>query len=145
MGYEPPLTSGEGLMLYSNLWADPIGKLESLRIAMKYLLTRRKISLNERLTAATLPLVGYLPHEFPEVVRPRFERIAATRSAVCREYVGGTMFEFSELNRQERRALQEDIIALYEACLLDLGMADKDFYEIAYPPGRAKIDEGSNP
>ena len=58
MGYEPPLTSGEGLMLYSNLWADPIGKLESLRIAMKYLLTRRKISLNERLTAATLPLAG---------------------------------------------------------------------------------------
>jgi hypothetical protein len=62
------------------------------------------------------------------------------RLAVRRYYTGAAVFEFSRLSARKRRALQKDVIALYEACLLDIGRmsgisagADREFYDIAYP------------
>jgi hypothetical protein len=126
-------------------WAGPLDQLDSLRIAVKYLL-KRGLNTNERFSAATLPLAKYQSREFPETVRPRFERIAAARRAVWREYIGGSLFDFTALKRPERKALQDDIFALYEACLLDIGkMGDQDFYELAYPIAEIPSQEKTPP
>ena len=59
------------------------------------------------------------------------------RVKVARRYVTNSLFHFEWLTPRERRALIGDILALYEACLLDLGRSgDDDYFEIAYPKDR---------
>jgi hypothetical protein len=119
-------------------WASPIDQLLSLRVAVKYLL-KRTIAPRERFEAATFPLCKYRAADFPKPLRLRFERIMSARVAVRHDYAGGTtLFEFNLLSSKEKRAIQSDIMDLYEACLLDIGRSSKpgigqDFYEIAYP------------
>jgi hypothetical protein len=120
-------------------WADPVGQLVALRVAVKCLLSRG-MGLNERFDRATLPLVKYRPEDFPEGLRPTFARIMQARRDVSRNYIGATLFDFSQLSAPKRRALQSDLIALYEACLLDIGKmsgaasdSDSGFYGIVYP------------
>jgi len=62
------------------------------------------------------------------------------RIAVRQDYIGSTIFDFSRLSVTERRSLQNDVIALFEACLLDIGRMSKgsatgsnDYYDIVYP------------
>jgi len=123
----------------SGHWSDPIGQLTSLREALEVLLAG-SLNPRERFDGATSLLVKYNPREFPELLRPCFERIMKSRIAVRRKYVSATLFEFSRLTNSERRALQKDVIALYEACLLDIGRmsgtssgVDRDYYDIVYP------------
>ena len=114
-----------------NVWNDSIGKLVSLDSAVKALCTQNTIS--EKLGAATDQLMHYLPRDFPEPMRARFERLMAARVKASRPYAGGTLFDFGK-SRAEHEALRQAILDLYKACLLDLGAArDRDRFEIAYP------------
>jgi hypothetical protein len=121
------------------LWSDPVDQLLSLRVALKFLLARN-LNPSERFDRATFPLVKYQPRDFPERMRPLFARIMQVRVDVRRDYSGSTVFEFSRLSVPERRALQSDLIAMYEACLLDIGKmsepsaaGDNGYYDIVYP------------
>jgi hypothetical protein len=121
------------------LWSDPVDQLLSLRVALKYLLVR-KLNPRERFDRATLPLVKYQPRDFPEPMRPVFARIMQARVDARRDCDGSTVFEFSQLSVPARRALQSDLIAMYEACLLDIGKmsetsagGDSGYYDIVYP------------
>ena len=119
-------------------WQDPIDQLLSLRAALNYLLARSKAP-RERFSGATLPLVKYHIHDFPERLRQRVENIRNARVAVRQDYVTDSLFRFDLLSVRECRAIQGDILALYEACLLDLGRMHamggmgEGLYEIVYP------------
>jgi hypothetical protein len=134
-----PNASMVQLMQPDSQWSDPVGQLVSLQAAREVLLAR-SLNPSERFDRATSLLVKYRASEFPESMRPRYERIMQARLAVRRDYTGVTVFEFSRLSARNRRALQKDVIALYEACLLDIGKmsgtsagADREFYDIVYP------------
>jgi hypothetical protein len=66
-------------------------------------------------------------------------RVAITRG-------NGQIFEFHMLSNKERNALQVDIVALYEACLMDIGRLNGsasmggDVYDIVYPHAEAPDD-----
>jgi hypothetical protein len=120
-------------------WGDPVDQLLSLRVALKFLLARN-LNPSERFDRATFPLGKYQLRDFPEPMRPPYERIVQARVSVRRDYIGSTAFEFSRLSVLERRALQSDLIALYEACLLDIGKmsatstgGDNGYYDVVYP------------
>jgi hypothetical protein len=60
--------------------------------------------------------------------------VLGVRERVAHRYVTDTLYHFERLTPKQRRALEGDIIALYEACLFDLGaMGDYDFM---YPEDR---------
>jgi hypothetical protein len=118
-------------------WSDPIGQLLSLRVSLGALVDR-SAKVNVRLDRATFPLVKYQASDFPESLRPRFERILQARIKVRRDYASATVFEFSRLSAKERRIIESDLVAFYEGCLLDIGKEsgssdDSGHYDIAYP------------
>jgi hypothetical protein len=87
-------------------------------------------------------------HEYwstPERLKNRRDNILNARKAVRREYGAGALFRFDLLNRKERRALADDIFALYEACLLDIGRMREmgglpaDYFNIVYPEDTAPL------
>jgi hypothetical protein len=119
-------------------WERPSDQLRSLRFAVKYL-GKAWISLSERLDHATRALVKY--QYVPERLKHRHENIRNARIAVAK----GDWFRFHLLSRRERSALADDIFALYEACLLDIGrMYERGGiatvpYEIKYPKDAAPL------
>jgi hypothetical protein len=118
-------------LVKGTVWSDQIGKLLALEDAVKALCSQENVS--KKLGSATDQLMHYQPTDFPEPLRPRFERLRAARVKASRHYVGGTHFDFGK-NRAEHEALRQAILDLYKACLLDLGAArDRDRFEIAYP------------
>jgi hypothetical protein len=122
-------------------WDDPVAQLNSLRVAVKHLGNVRA-GPRERFDRATVPLIRY--RYVPERLKYRYENILNARKAVRRDYPGGsTMFHFDFLSVPERRALADDIFALYEACLLDIGrifqMGRLPGYEIIYPKDAAPL------
>jgi hypothetical protein len=124
-------------------WSSPLDQLLTLRAAIKALLMRR-LNPRERLERATYGLAAYLPSDFPKAVRARFQRIMDARVAVTR--AEGQIFEFQTLSNKERNALQADIFALYEACLMDIGWLNGsasmggEVYDIVYPHAGAPDD-----
>jgi len=120
-----------GKIVTSNIWADPIGQYVALQAAVDVFLLK-SVPLGKKLDEATALLVKFQAREFPEAVRDRFERLMNARSKVRQEYVGGTLFEFGKLGTKYQHSLRGDIVALYKACLLDIGQ-DSDWHDIAYP------------
>ena len=54
--------------------------------------------------------------------------VLGVRERVAHKYPTDTLYHFERLTPKQRRALEGDIIALYEACLFDLGaMGDHEF------------------
>src|SRR5260370_18703156 len=100
-------------------WQDPIDQLGALRVAVKHLSARGRIGPRERFERATAPLTKYW--RMPERLKNRRDNILNARRDVRRDYPIGTLFRFDLLSRRELRALADDIFALYEACLLDIG------------------------
>jgi hypothetical protein len=88
-------------------------------------------------------------------VKSRLENISNARRAVRRDYPADTLFEFALLPPKERRALADDIFAMYEACLLDIGRMHErgglagEWYAIMYPkdaaPRTIKLGGGASP
>jgi hypothetical protein len=114
-----------------NIWADPIGQCVALQGAVDVFLGQT-LTLAKKLDDATGLLVKFQSREFPEAVRIRFERLVSARAKVRQEYVGGTFFEFWKLGAEEQKSLRGDVVALYKACLLDIGQ-NPDWHDIAYP------------
>jgi hypothetical protein len=121
-------------------WEDPIAQLNSLRVAVECL---RKVRMGpSRFDHATFPLIKY--RYVPEHLKYRYENIRNARRAVRKDYSKrNTVFRFHLLSSRDRRALEDDIFALYEACLLDIGRMYEMGgiatlgYEIMYPKDAA--------
>jgi len=73
--------------------------------------------------------------DFPKHIRERARKVLTVRCAVRQDYLHDTVFHFERLTPKQRRALIDDIVSLYEACLLDLGKAGQ-YYSIVYPKDR---------
>jgi hypothetical protein len=115
-------------------WVDPVSQYESLATAVRTLAEGR-LKFRTRMDDATFALTRWQAEDFPERIRERARKVLSVRSAVRKDYIGGCLFQFNLLTLKERRALIGDIIALYTACLLDLGKL-ADFAEIVYPKDR---------
>ena len=76
---------------------------------------REGLGVSERFERATSSLWKY--RRWPDRVKSRLENISNARRAVRRDYPADTLFEFALLPPKERRALADDIFAIYEACL----------------------------
>jgi hypothetical protein len=131
---------------------DPIDQAISLRSAVKELLAiglgpRSRswdgvvCGVSERLEQATSSLWKY--RRWPDRVRSRRENIRKARVAVRKDYTNDTVFQFSLLPPRQRRALADDIFAMYEACLLDIGRMHErgglagEWYNVMYPKDAA--------
>jgi hypothetical protein len=112
---------------------DHVGKLHALQTAIKHLCGAGKV--RERFDAGTYPLVTYHQSDFPEHLRPAFNRIMdlriKSRAEIAPEYV---VFAFDSLSPTERKQIVADVQALYEACLIDLGRAWPE-WDFMYPKG----------
>jgi hypothetical protein len=119
-------------------WQDPIDQLDALRVAVRHLL-RRSLGSRERFDRATSPLTKYW--HIPERLKNRRRNILNARMAVRR--YPPEMFRFDLLTAKDHRALENDIFALYEACLLDIGRMyamggpAAGWYDIMYPKDAA--------
>jgi hypothetical protein len=153
----PAYRIGEHEMEDPNLgWEEPIAQASSLRSAVKELLAiglrpRGRgnmgalegvmLGASERFERATSSLWKY--RRWPDRVKARLENIINARVAVRREYPTHTRFQFELLRPSERRALADDIFAMYEACLLDIGRMHErggvagEWYDIMYPKDAA--------
>ena len=116
-------------------WTDPISQHESLATAVQTLAEGRS-KFRDRMDEATFALTRWQAEDFPKRIRERARKVLSVRSAVRKDYTDACLFQFNLLTPKQRRALIGDIIALYTACLLDLGKGDRDFAEIVYPEDR---------
>jgi hypothetical protein len=110
---------------------DHVGKLLRLQTAVKQL-AESKGKLNDRLQRSTYALATLLPRDFPKHLQNRAANVLALRGKYV-FHAGGDSY-FQNVPPKERIQFTEDLLALYEACLIDLGRArDKDFM---YPKDR---------
>ena len=115
-------------------WAEPVSQHLSLATAVK-VLAEGRLTFRERMDEATFALTRWQAEDFPERIRERARKVLSVRSTVRKYYGNDYCVQFGSLKPKERRALIGDIIALYEACLLDLGKAGF-FAGIVYPKDR---------
>ena len=116
-------------------WTEPVSQLESLRTAVRLLAERHGTNFRIRMDKATFALTRWRADDFPERIRERARKVLGVRSAVRQDYQTDSLFHFERLTPRQRRALIDDIISLYEACLLDLGKAG-EYVSIVYPKDR---------
>ena len=111
--------------------SDIVGKLVALQAAMKGLSSNGKV--RERFDRATSPLVAYREQDFPEHLRPAFNRVIDTRRKSRRD-ISETYWEFAfdAITSAERKQLVADITAMYEACLIDIGRSWPN-WDFVYP------------
>jgi hypothetical protein len=112
-------------------WSDPIGAFERLQTAVRRI-ARGKDNYRVRMDEATYALIFLRPGDVPMALRERVERILNIRREVSVNYVTNALFHFERLSPKRREILLEDILSLYEACLIDIGR-DRDCADIAYP------------
>jgi hypothetical protein len=86
-------------------------------------------TLRQRMDKATRELVKYRPEDFPARLRKRAVRVLTVREKVRRDYLAAndSYFHFECLKPKQRWALFSDILALYEACLIDMGKRGADY------------------
>jgi hypothetical protein len=103
--------------------------------AVKIMVTAKSTeNYRVKMDRVTYCLCTLRPEDFPERIRNRARMVLGVRQRVAQEYPTDTLYHFERLTPKQRRALEGDIIALYEACLFDLGaMGDHEFM---YPDDR---------
>ena len=111
--------------------SDHVGKLESLRAAIRELAGGGKV--RDRFDRATFCLVTYW--DVPQHLRPALKRIRDARRR-CRHDITPSyaVFGFDTLSAAVRKQIVADLIALYEACLIDLGRTWPQ-WDFMYPTG----------
>jgi hypothetical protein len=97
-------------------WRDHITQLDRLQRAVR-VLAEGSGTLRERMDKATSALATMWPEDFPERLRNRAAKVLSIREKVMRFDVA--YFDF--MTPRERKRFVADIIALYEACLIDIG------------------------
>jgi len=100
---------------------DHVGKLVKLQNAVRILAEGFKKPA-DRLEQATLCLLTLQPQDFPEPLRKRAARVLSLRGNAVVKHAGTCpYFRFADVSRTERKRFVADLIALYEACLIDIG------------------------
>jgi hypothetical protein len=112
---------------------DHGGKLKALQTAIRILAGGGTV--RDKFDNATSCLVRYVETDFPEALRPAFKRIIGARRRSRRD-VSPTyrFFAFDQLGPSVRKQIVEDLTALHEACLIDLGRNWPE-YDFMYPKG----------
>ena len=140
--------SHEGQTAPSFGWRSRFEQLERLRIWVEYLRTTHspKLPSYKQFEYATFYITLYREMDWPEHLRQRVHNILKSRETVFTKYTYGSDFRFDLLTRKQRRSIADDIFALYEACLLDIGRIrgvggpDEYDYQLAYPTQGAPFD-----
>jgi hypothetical protein len=101
-------------------WSDPVTQLEGLRRAVR-VLAEGSGKWRERMDKATEALVNMRSEDFPRRLHHRAAKVLSIHGRVAESYTGGSYFHFEALTPSEGKRLVADIIALYEACLIDIG------------------------
>lgn len=112
-------------------WADPVGRLEDVRVALNRLAHDSR-PLADRLEGVTLCFLAWDKEEMPAVLRPVLQRITDARTAV-RSHMGDCdHFAFEQLGTPALVRLTDDILCLCQACLIDCGKAREEL-DFVYP------------
>jgi hypothetical protein len=101
-------------------WKDPVTQLDRLQTAVSAL-AEGSGPWSKRMDKATYALIFLRSEDFPKRLRMRATKVLSIRGKVTESYVGVSYFHFEKLTPGERKRLVADIIALYEACLIDIG------------------------
>jgi hypothetical protein len=105
--------------MYDNGWGgDHVGKLMSLQTAIGHL-AEGQGKTSDRLQKATYALVRLFPNDFPERLRNRAARVLDFRLKYV-FHAGGDSY-FRAVKPNDKKRFVTDLIALYEACLIDIG------------------------
>jgi hypothetical protein len=99
---------------------DHVGKLSRLQTAVR-ILAEGQGKTAERLEKATYALATLLPRDFPERLRERATKVLQLREDAADHGGNYTHFRFADMTVAQRKRFIADLIALYEACLIDLG------------------------
>jgi hypothetical protein len=116
---------------------DPVDVLERLKGAVDTL-ARGSGSYQERMDRATSVLVEIPPEQFRRLPN-RVTYVLSTRHRVSGTYESGQPYwAFSRLTPKQRQMFTEDLLALFEACVLDV----RELYgDSLYPKDRSAADE----
>ncbi len=101
-------------------WTDPVGTLGRLQTAVR-ILSEGRGKTAKRMEKATSALVNLHPGHFPADIRNRATQVLSLRGKVAAHGSDFTHFKFYKLKPSERVRFIGDLLALYEACLLDIG------------------------
>ena len=103
-------------------WTDPVGRLVKLQTAVRILAEGRGKTAN-RLEKATDALMLMQPEDFPAHIRNRASKVLSLRrnAAISGPSDETRYFDFHRLKPSERARFVGDLIALYKACLIDVG------------------------
>src|SRR5271167_42964 len=112
----------------ANWGGDHVEQANRLQCAVRWL--SWSAPLKVRLDRAIVSLEGMLPHKstMPPSQREKLEFVFERRASVRRaggEY--GEYYAFNDLSIKDRRAIIWTIVALHEACLIDLGRLNNDY------------------
>jgi hypothetical protein len=118
-------------------WTDPTGQLVRLREAVKILAEGRGKTA-DRVERATGAILTMFPEAFPPRLRNRATKVRTLRANAA--LAGGAHFRFNELKPSERARFVGDLIALYEACLIDIGRMWPE-HDFIYPEDIAPVEE----
>lgn len=97
---------------------DHVGKLIRLQAAVRSLAEGRG-KTSERLEKATYPLMGLFERDFPDHLRNRAKVVLELRSKYV--FHAGDESYFHQVKPSDRVNFATNLLALYEACLIDLG------------------------
>jgi len=113
-------------------WADPVGTLDRLEAAVRTLAEGRS-KTGDRWTSATSSLLHLRPDDFPDRLRKRAANVLSLRGSTAVAVVASyTHFRFAEMTPRERARFVGDLIALYAACLIDIGRTWPE-WDFVYP------------
>jgi len=112
--------------------SDHVGKLHRMQTAVSHLAQGRG-KTSQRLEKATYALIGLRANEFPERIRNRAENVLSLRGEYVRH--AGHVSCFHRVPLAVKKRFVEDLLALYEACLIDLGRTWPQ-WDLMYPKDR---------
>jgi hypothetical protein len=106
-------------------WREPVSTFTYLHTAVRTLLATTH-NLRTRVDNATLALASLRSDDFPERIRNRATIVLCAREKVATNNGTDTRYHFERLTPRQRKSIADDIIALYEACIFDLGRMNRD-------------------
>ncbi|MFZ3353465.1 MAG: hypothetical protein WA268_21650 [Xanthobacteraceae bacterium] len=126
-----PIEKGIVVMEDRGWGGDHVGKLSRLQTAVRTLVIGYG-TVAQRLEKATYPLMTLLERDFPEHLRNRARPLLELRSKYV--FHAGDKSYFHQVKPSDRLNFVTNLLALYEACLIDLGRA-WPAWDFMYPTG----------
>jgi hypothetical protein len=101
-------------------WKDPVTQLDRLQTAVRAL-AEGSGTWQKRMDKATYALIFLRSEDFPKRLRNRAGKVLSIRRGKVVDAGEYSYADFSKLTPTKRKRFITDIIALYEACLIDIG------------------------